>query len=157
MTKGNLPQEVLSVTSRWLDAVEAALHRIANAAMTSQTSEGLVVASVVEDAFLATTHFRRVLARELPLGERPQVRYVRITPLPESLARVIADDLAISTSLPEDLLDLAKRQLPLKDVAPFLLLIGHVAGSQALVAAAVWDSYPHLAPPGWVPSDAPKR
>jgi hypothetical protein len=156
MTEGDLPQEVLSVTGDWLDSVEAALHRIANAALTSQTGEGLVVAGAVDDALLATTHFRRVLARELPVRERPQVHHMRVKTIPDSLAQMIANDVAIALSIPEDMLDVAKRQLAPDDVRPFLLLVGHVAGSSiSEVAGAVWDSRPQLAPPGWATSDEP--
>jgi hypothetical protein len=157
MTDVKLPPEVILATGKWLDDVEAALYRITNTAIASQTGEGLVVARAVDDALNATSHFRRVLASELPMNARPQVHHLRVGAIPVGLAVQISNDVTIATSIPEDMLDVAKRQLPADDVRPFLLLIGHVAGSLISdVAVAVWNAHPHLAPAGWAPSAEPR-
>lgn len=145
-----LPEEVVAVSAPWLESVERALGRIAEAGRSSRTAAGSVVASAAEDTFTATNHFRAVLAGTVAVSVRARSPWTRVDGISEHLAAQIHRDVVVATSIPESLLAIAREQLPEDDARAFLLLVGDVAGSSiSNIAGTLWDSCAEFAPAGW--------
>ena len=142
--------EVVAVGALWLESVETALGRIAEAGRLEGTAAGGVVASAAEDTFIATNHLRAVLAGKVAVAARAHCPWTRVDAIPAHLATQIHRDVAVAVSIPESLLVTARNQLSQGDARAFLLLVGDVAGSSiSNIAGTLWDSYAEFAPAGW--------
>jgi len=150
MTPPGLPDKLVAVTSQWLESVEQALERIGVTGRASGTAAGGVVAAATDDALVATKHFRRVLAGEIPMTDRSSTPWTKVNEIPQQLAEQIHRDVAAATAIPEDLLETVREELSPDRARVYLLLIGDVAGcSISTVASTLWDSHARFAPTGW--------
>jgi hypothetical protein len=93
---------------------------------------------------------RGILAGDIPLGQRPDSRWVPVKQPSRALAALVHSHGDHFGGTPRELVELAKASLAEEQRRAFLLMIGDVLGSVFTnLTRAVWNDYPEYAPPGW--------
>jgi hypothetical protein len=102
------------------------------------------------DVLNTLRHSRGIFAGDVPLGQRPDSRWVPIVHPSPALAALVHSAGGDLGETPRELLELAKATLREEQYQAVLLTVGDVLGSVFTnLTRAVWDGYPEFAPPGW--------
>ncbi len=109
-----------------------------------------MLAEASNDTMKTLAFARRILAGDVPLGERSDSRWVPVKEPSRALASLVKLHCDRLGGTPTDLIELARACLPEEQYRPFLLMVGDVLGSVFInLTRAVWNDYPEYAPPGW--------
>jgi hypothetical protein len=152
----NLPADLVSKTTSWLDLVDRGLSKIEDLAAEVDPDERVTVTSATEDARATTRHLRAVLSSETALDSRPDTRWVPLSrPSPKfaALAHRTVNEVAAT---PFDLIVWVNTCLPEPTRGRFLILVGDVVGGIFTnLARGLWASFPEFAPAGWADAAQP--
>jgi len=146
-----LPEQVISVTVKWLNEVDSGLAAMRTAASDLEADVATAIGVAVDDVGQRVENFRRALSGEVDLGHLLPSKWMPLTTVERRVAERIHVAALQSVSLPAEVTE-APHPL-LDDEAlrrSFLRQVGEVAGTAFInLARTLWNDHPDLAPHDW--------